>query len=257
VARRSLIVLVAIALAGCGTDPTPQVAPSTSTAPAATPDRRPAVLLFSRTAGFRHDSIPAAKAAIEVRASSVLRVESTEDPGAFNDLNLSRFDAVVFLLTTGDVLDETQQFAFERFVRAGGGYAGVHSATDTEYDWPFYGALVGAYFKDHPLVQPATVVVGDRSDPSTSMLPATWVRTDEWYNFRAPPAGVRVLARVDESTYTGGSMGALHPVAWRHVYERGRAWYTAMGHGADSWSDPRFVDHVMGGIAWAAGRGRA
>ena len=146
--------------------------------------------------GFRHASIPAAVEAIEARASTTgtVTVESTEDQGAFNDLNLSRFDAVVFLMTTGDVLDATHEAAFERYVRGGGGYAGVHSATDTEYDWPFYGALVGAYFKDHPMIQPATVVVDDRADPSTRMLPAMWARTDEWYNFRAQPADAEVLA---------------------------------------------------------------
>jgi type 1 glutamine amidotransferase len=258
--RRLTLVLVTIALAGCGGDSTlPGSQQATSTAPSSDARRQPSVLLFTRTVGFRHDSIPAAVAAIEARAarSGPITVESTEDAGAFNDLNLSRFDAVVFLLTTGDVLDPTQEAAFERFVRGGGGYAGVHSATDTEYDWPFYGALVGTYFKDHPMIQPATVVVDVRDDPSTAMLPPTWSRDDEWYNFRTQPAGVDVLARVDESTYTGGSMGASHPVVWRRVHEGSRSWYTAMGHGTDSWGDPRFVDHVMGGIAWVAGLGRA
>jgi type 1 glutamine amidotransferase len=256
-----LPVVVALATAGvsgCGsegsTEPPGQESRTTNPGSRQGEEKQDAaVLLFTRTVGFRHASIPAAVAAIEARAADArLTVESTEDPGAFNDLNLSRFDAVVFLLTTGDVLDPTQEAAFEHFVRGGGGYAGVHSATDTEYDWAFYGALVGAYFKDHPLIQPATVAVDDRGHPSTSMLPATWPRSDEWYNFRAQPVDAKVLARVDESTYTGGSMGAIHPVVWYRVNEGSRSWYTAMGHGDDSWGDARFVDHVIGGIAWAA-----
>ena len=258
--RRLFLVLMMIVLAGCGSDGSSgdvsgDLQTTSTGSTSGTPKREIAVLLFTRTTGFRHASIPAAVGAIEARAAAAggVTVESTEDPGAFNDLNLSRFDAVVFLLTTGDVLDATQEGAFERYVRSGGGYAGVHSATDTEYDWPFYGALVGAYFEDHPMIQPATVVVDDRADPSTRMLPARWVRTDEWYNFRAQPADVEVLARVDETTYNGGSMGSTHPVVWRRVDERTRSWYTAMGHGDDSWTDSLFVDHVMGGIGWAAG----
>jgi len=223
--RPLIVVLVTAMLAACGSDASSPGGRSAGSLRDRA-QKQAAVLLFTRTAGFRHASIPAAVAAIEARAAGAgLTVEATEDSGAFNDLNLSRFDAVVFLLTTGDVLDPAQEAALERFVRKGGGYAGVHSATDTEYDWPFYGSLVGAYFKDHPPIQPATVVVDDRDHPSTSMLPATWPRTDEWYNFRAQPVDAEVLARVEETTYTGGSI----------------------------WADARFVDHVIGGIAWATG----
>ena len=218
----------------------------------ASPDR---VLVFSRTAGVRHDSIPDAVAAVgALGAAHGFAVDATEDPAVFDDARLAPYRAVVFLLTTGDVLDPSQQAAFERYIRAGNGYAGVHSASDTEYDWPWYGELVGAYFGDHPAIQAATVHVEDRSHPSTAGLPETWPRTDEWYNFRANPRGrVHVLARLDEASYAGGTMGADHPIAWYHAYDGGRAWYTAGGHTRESYAEPPFLEHLLGGIRYAAG----
>ena len=213
-----------------------------------------ALLIFSKTAGYRHESIPAGIAAIRsLGVQHRIAVDATEASSLFTDEGLAKYRVVVFLNTTGDVLDSTQQAAFERFIRSGGGFVGVHSATDTEYDWPWYGNLVGAYFRSHPLIQPATLQVVDTSHPSTRHLPAQWTRTDEWYNFRkAPGADVAVLMRVDETSYSGGNMGEDHPVAWCHAYDGGRAWYTALGHTIESYSDPVFVEHLWGGIAWAA-----
>jgi type 1 glutamine amidotransferase len=213
-----------------------------------------AVLVFSRTAGFRHDSIPAALVALERLASTEgFTVVATEDPAVFTAANLDRFDAVMWLSTTGDVLDGAQQSAFEQYLRGGGGYVGVHSAADTEYDWPWYGGLVGAYFRSHPAVQPAIVRIEDAGHPSTAGLPSSWSRSDEWYDFRINPRpSVHVLATVDESTYDGGTMGGDHPLAWCHEYDGGRAWYTGMGHTADSYSDSAFLRHLLGGIRYAA-----
>jgi len=215
------------------------------------------VLAFSRTAGFRHDSIPAAVAALsELGAANGYVMEATEDPAEFTADNLARFQVVVFLLTTGDVLDDAGQAAFEAWVNAGGGWVGVHSAADTEYDWPYYGVLVGAYFKAHPAVQQATVRIEAPDTPATAGLPSPWVRTDEWYDFRTNPRpDVTVLATVDESTYTGGTMGADHPIAWTHLTPGGgRAVYTAMGHTIASYADPLFRAHLAGAIRWVAGR---
>jgi type 1 glutamine amidotransferase len=211
---------------------------------------QPRILAFTKTAGFHHDSIPAAVAALQNQ--SRFAVDVTTDAGAFTGANLARYKAVVFLLTTGDVLDDTQQAAFEHYVRGGGGYVGIHSAADTEYEWPFYGRLMGAYFKQHPAVQPATVhVIPAFAD--AARLPRSWTRTDEWYSFRTNPRGnVRVLATVDESTYTGGTMGADHPLVWCHRFYKGRGWYSGMGHTAESWSDPKFLRHVRLGIRFAA-----
>src|SRR3954469_534543 len=146
------------------------------------------VLVFSKTAGFRHDSIPAGIAAIrQLGSQNGFAVTATEDAAAFTTQNLAQYQAVVWLSTTGDVLNASQQTAFESYVTGGGGYVGVHAAADTEYDWPWYGGLVGAYFQSHPAQQQATVVVEDRADPSTAHLPATWSRFDEWYNYRTNP----------------------------------------------------------------------
>jgi type 1 glutamine amidotransferase len=220
-------------------------------------DARFRILAFSRTTGYRHDSIPAAVEALsELGATTGYDMEATEDPGAFTTDNLARFQVVVFLLTTGDVLDDGQQAVFESWVNAGGGWVGVHSAADTEYDWPYYGALVGAYFKAHPAIQQASVTIEVADTPPTTGLPSPWVRTDEWYDFQTNPRpNVTVLATVDESTYTGGMMGADHPIAWTHATPGGgRAFYTAMGHTIQSYADPLFRGHLAGAIHWVAGR---
>jgi type 1 glutamine amidotransferase len=225
-----------------------------SSDPAAKPKPRARVLVFSKTAGFRHDSIPAGIAAIRsLGRSNGFSVATTNVAAPFTKRYLRPFDAVVFLNTTGDVLTPKQQRAFKGYIRQGGGWAGIHSAADTEYDWPFYGRLLGAYFKQHPAVQPATVEVTDGSHPSTRGVPTHWARTDEWYDFRSDPRGsVHVLATLDESTYSGGTMGADHPIAWCHSFRGGRAWYTGGGHTIESYSEPDFRRHLLGGILWAA-----
>ncbi|WP_330269548.1 ThuA domain-containing protein [Streptomyces griseorubiginosus] len=220
-------------------------------------DRR--VLVFSKTAGFRHDSIPEGVAAIrDLGTSNGFTVDATEDANAFTSRNLRRYDAVVFLSTTGDVLDPAGQRAFEGYIRHGGGYVGIHAAADTEYDWAFYGGLAGAYFQSHPAIQPATVVTEDRAHPSTSGLPPTWNRTDEWYNYRSNPRErVHVLASLDESSYTGGTMNGDHPIAWCQDYQGGRAFYTGFGHTKESYADPAFRGHLLGGIRYAIGDAQA
>lgn len=216
------------------------------------------LLVFSKTGGFRHASIKDGKIALQKLATEHgFSVDFTEDATAFTDANLAHYDAVIFLLTTGTILDDNQKAAFERYIRAGGGYVGVHSASDTEYNWPWYGGLVGAYFDrvhGHSKVTQATLHVIDRTHPSTVMLPALWVRTDEWYNFASNPRGrVNVLMTIDESTYKGGTMGVDHPIAWYHEYEGGRAWYTALGHTSESYYEPLFLAHLWGGIMYAVG----
>ena len=160
----------------------------------------------------------------------------------------------MFLSTTGDILDDRQKAAFERYIGSGGGFVGIHSASDTEYQWAWYGRLVGAYFASHPEIQRATVRIEDPSHPSTKGLPASWERTDEWYNFRNNPRGtVHVLATLDEATYSGGKMGADHPIAWCQAIDGGRSWYTAMGHTTETFSEPLYRLHLLGGIESAAG----
>ncbi|MFV2145033.1 ThuA domain-containing protein [Isoptericola sp. G70] len=215
------------------------------------------LLVFSKTAGFRHGSIPAGIAAIQrLGDDNGFSVTATEDAEAFTAENLEQYEAVLFLSTTGDVLDADQQAAFEAYIQDGGGYAGVHAASDTEYDWPWYGELVGAYFNSHPQNQDATVKVEDHVHESTAHLPARWDRYDEWYNFRTDPRdSVHVLASLDESSYSAGSgaMGAEHPIAWCQAYDGGRSWYTGGGHTDESYAEPEFLQHLLGGIQTAAG----
>ncbi|WP_432128534.1 ThuA domain-containing protein [Streptomyces sp. bgisy082] len=235
-----------------------QAAPPGHTATAAgTAAADPAykVLVFSKTAGFRHSSITPGIAALrDLGTANNFTVDATEDAQAFTAGNLGRYKAVVFLSTTGDVLNAGQQTAFEQYVRSGGGYVGIHAAADTEYDWPFYEGLAGALFHSHPAIQPATVRVEDRAHDATAHLGATWQRTDEWYNYRTNPrATARVLASLDESSYSGGNMSGDHPVAWCKGYEGGRAFYTGGGHTDESYADAAFRRHLLGGIRWAAG----
>ncbi|MEU4393803.1 ThuA domain-containing protein [Kribbella sp. NPDC023855] len=217
------------------------------------------VLVFSKTAGFRHDSIPAGIQMIrELGSANGFAVAATEDANAFSAANLAQYEAVVFLNTTGDVLNATQQSAFEAYIRGGGGYAGIHSAADTEHDWPFYGELVGAYFVSHPAIQQATVRVENRAHQATQHLAPAWVRTDEWYNYRTNVrSSARVLATLDESTYSGGSMGADHPHTWCKAIQSGRSFYTGSGHTQSSFSESGFRAMILGGIRYAANRTKA
>ncbi|MFI1190350.1 ThuA domain-containing protein [Streptomyces californicus] len=217
------------------------------------------VLVFSKTAGFRHDSIPAGIEALkEIGEDTGITVDSTESAAQFTTSNLARYDAVAFLSTTGDVLNAEQQKAFENYVANGGGYVGVHAAADTEYDWEFYGGLVGAHFDSHPQIQPATVRVEDHDHPATAHLDDEWQRTDEWYNYRTNPRDkAKVLATLDETTYTGGNMNGDHPISWCQTYQGGRSFYTGLGHTKESYAEPAFRSHVLGGLRYATGQVKA
>ncbi|MGW2594447.1 ThuA domain-containing protein [Streptomyces sp. NPDC001515] len=217
------------------------------------------VLVFSKTAGFRHDAIPEGIAALkELGKDSNITVDATEEAGQFTTANLARYDAVVFMSTTGDVLNADQQKAFENYIAGGGGYMGVHAAADTEYDWSFYGGLVGAYFSGHPAIQPVTVRVEDHKHPATAHLGDSWQRTDELYNYRTNPRDkVKVLATLDETTYTGGTMKGDHPITWCQTYQGGRSFYTGLGHTKESYAEADFRGLLLGGLRYAAGQVKA
>ncbi|MFI5919740.1 ThuA domain-containing protein [Streptomyces anulatus] len=214
------------------------------------------VLVYTRTTAYRHDSIPAARTALrELGEEEGFTVETSEDPAVFTDASLAGRGAVVFLSTSGEVLTEEGRAALRRWITDGGGFMGVHSAACTEYDWPYYGELLGARFAGHPAFQPGTVLVENRNHPATAHLPARWEWSDEWYDFRTGPRrpGVRVLATVDETGYEGGGMGADHPLVWCGDSGAGRSFYTALGHADEAYSDPAFRRHLLGGLYWAAG----
>ncbi|MBW6438801.1 ThuA domain-containing protein [Actinoplanes hulinensis] len=247
--RLSLVIAAALTTLACTAAPAPAVAADTPYD----------VLVFSETTGFRHDSIAAGVQAIrDLGAANNFTVTATEDSTAFNATNLARFETVVFLNTTGDILDATQQSAFEAYIRGGGGYTGIHSAADTEYDWPFYGQLAGAWFASHPAVQQATVRVEDRAHAATAHLPQTVQRTDEWYDYRTNARSTaHVLSTLDESSYSGGQMGADHPHSWCKTLDSGRSFYTGGGHTQSAYSEPAFRAHLLGGIRYTAKRTHA
>jgi len=209
------------------------------------------VLVFTRTTAYRHDSIPDGVELVRrICSQTGTAVLHTEDPAIFESGDLARFDTVVWLSTSGEVLTPAGRTAFEQYIRDGGGFVGIHSATSTEYDWPFYRRLVGAAFASHPPVQPGIVEVVDPTHPSTAHLPAAWRWVDEWYDFQEPVTDVHILLTVDESSYEGGLTGNPHPLAWCHERFGGRAWYTALGHPREAYTDPHFAAHIAGGLAW-------
>ena len=215
---------------------------------------KPRILVFSKTAGYRHESINTGKLAlIKLGKENGFLVDTTESENYFNEDSLKNYSAVIFLNTTGNVLNSPQQISFERFIQAGGGYAGIHAAADTEYDWPWYGKLAGGYFLSHPQIQEATINVVDKTHISSKHLPEKWIRKDEWYNYKELNTNVKVLLSLDEKSYEGGKNGDNHPISWFHEFDGGRAFYTGLGHTNESYADPLYLKHILGGIKYAIG----
>ncbi|HEY5553210.1 MAG TPA: ThuA domain-containing protein [Opitutaceae bacterium] len=229
------------------------IAVSTSVAGAS-----PAILVFSKTAGFRHDSIPDGIAMLwRIAGEEKWAIEATEDAAAFTAENLARFDAIVFLSTTQDVLTDEQMAAMRDHLRSGRGFVGIHAASDTEYGDEWYARLIGAQFARHPKVQENVLTVHkDCGHPSIVHLGDTWTHTDEWYDFRAPVANyVTPLLSTAATTYPDGKPpGGDHPISWFHEFEGGRVFYTGLGHTSEAFSVPEFVTHVREGLRWAMGK---
>ncbi|WP_019668693.1 ThuA domain-containing protein [Eudoraea adriatica] len=216
----------------------------------------PKVLVFSKTMGFKHSAIPDGIAAIQkLGAENNFEVDTTKNAAVFEEDSLKQYSAIIFMSTTGNILDHKQEAGFERYIQAGGGFVGVHAATDTEYDWNWYGKLVGAYFHSHPSGTPeADFIIKDRSFPATSFFADTiWHRTDEMYNFKKINPDINVLITIDETTYEGGINGDDHPMSWYHEYDGGRSFYTALGHTPETYGDEKFLKHLLGGIEYAIG----
>ncbi len=243
------VVLTTIVLYACTSLKTPS---NSGTQPATLV--KPRVLVFTKTAGFYHTSIPSGAAAIQkLGAENNFLVDTTRDASYFNEDSLKQYAAVIFLSTTQNVLNEEQQVAFQRFIQAGGGFAGVHAAADTEYDWPWYNKLVGAWFISHPKQQKAVIEIVDTVNAATSFLPRRWERFDEWYNYKNINPDIKVLANLDETSYEGGINGDDHPIAWYHDFDGGRAFYTGLGHTNESFAEPLFLRHLLAGIQYAIG----
>ncbi len=213
------------------------------------------VLVFTKTTGFHHESIPKGIAAVQkLGDENGFDADTTTNADMFNEDSLKNYSAVIFLNTTGNVLNYIQRAAFERYIQAGGGYVGVHSATDTEYDWGWYGRLVGGYFNGHPKPQEAKFIIKDKDHPATKFFTDTiWQRTDELYNFKKLIPDMHVLITIDEKSYAGGTNGDFHPMSWYHEYDGGRAFYTELGHTDESYTEPNYLKHLLGGIQYAIG----
>lgn len=221
------------------------------------------VLLFTKTDGWHHESIHDAVSAMRTLSQRHdFGLQWHEDANRFNDNFLKKFDAIVLINTTGNVFNEEQQAAFERFIQSGKGFVGVHAASDTEYDWEWYGKLVGHYFKIHPKIQTAMLDKIDNKFPGMQGFNQRQLWTDEFYDFK--PANVdslNYLLSIDESSYSAKAdwgkvksegMGDFHPLAWYHEYDGGRSFYTALGHLPGVYSDVKFLEHLYGGIYWSA-----
>ncbi|TAI47431.1 ThuA domain-containing protein [Flagellimonas allohymeniacidonis] len=216
------------------------------------------ILVFSKTEGYRHQSIEKGVHTLRRLGRKngfiVLQTETSED---FNPSNLENYKLVIFLSTTQDVLNAEQQRAFRSYIKGGGSFMGIHAASDTEYDWPWYGKLVGGYFESHPNdpnVRDAKIDVVNKNHPSTAHLSDTWSRSDEWYNYKNLNPNITVLLNLDEKSYEGGTNGDNHPIAWHHTFDGGRAFYTGGGHTEESFDEPDFKEHLLGGILWCLGR---
>jgi cytochrome c len=218
---------------------------------------KPKILVFSKTRGYHHNSIGVGNIAIKkLGVENDYDVDTTSNSTVFTEAGLKQYRAVIFLNTTGNILNGEQQTAFERYIQAGGGFVGIHSAADTEYDWPWYGKLLGAWFESHPREVTAAINVVDKNHPASADLPDHFNRTDEWYNYRSIFPDIKVLAYLDEGSYHGGTNGANHPITWYHEFDGGRAFYTGLGHRETNYSDQLFLKHLEGGIKYAMGDGK-
>lgn len=220
-------------------------------------------LLVTTTRGWHHESVHYGVPAIkELGVRNFFDVTVFENPGGFTDQFVQQFQVIIFLNTTGDIFDTAQQKVMERFIRSGKGFVGIHSASDTEYDWEWYTKMVGRMFYIHPTVQTAKLQVVDPSFPGLQLLSGGKLWTDEWYEFSADKTtGLQTILSVDESSYNpkvnwgakkGEGMGKQHPIAWYHNYDGGRAFYTALGHLPTVYSEEAFLQHLYAGILWAA-----
>ena len=212
------------------------------------------VLVFTKTEGFRHESIEIGVQTIkELGSQKDFKVTHTENSEVFSNENLKQYDLVIFLNTTGDVLNEVEEEAFENYIKKGGSFMGIHSASDTEFNWPWYGELVGAYFLDHPKQSEATIkrIIKNHI---TKHLPKKWTRFDEWYNFKWISKNIHVLLALDESSYEGGKNGHFHPIAWYQEFDGGRSFYTGLGHTIESYKEPDFKQHILDGILYCLDR---
>ena len=211
------------------------------------------VLVFTKTLGWRHKSIETGVKTIQNFGNAHnFIVTHTEDSLHFTTEGLPQYDVIVFLNTTDNILDAQGQAAFEKYIQSGGSFLGVHSAADTEYDWPWYGRLVGGYFDSHPNnpnIRKAQLIKNGEHT-STNHLENTTEIADEWYNYKNLNSQVKPVLILDESSYEGGTNGDFHPISWYHKYDGGKAFYTGLGHPKEAYFNPLFRKHLEEALLW-------
>ncbi len=213
------------------------------------------VLVFTKTTGFRHANIEKGVTVLKnIFSKEGIAVSHTEDANVFLADSLQSFQAVIFFSTTGTILNAEQKTAFQKFIESGRGFMGIHAAADTEYEWPWYANLVGAYFASHPAVQEAKIDVVNRKHLATRHLQKIWMHKDEWYDFKDVKPGINILMMLDETSYKGGKMGKFHPIAWFQEFKGYRMFYTGLGHTEESFDDLNFQKQLIGGLKYVMGK---
>lgn len=218
--------------------------------------KKPSVLLFCLTKGYHHASITDGIQAFQKMAGeNGFILDTTTNVDFFTSKKLGQYAAVVFLSPTGtNVFNNEQKQALRSYLRQGGGVLGIHAATDFCYEWEWYGQMIGAFFLKHPKIQEAKLHVVLPENEMNLGLPKIWSHKDEWYNFKSVNSAVKVLIKIDETSYIGGSMDNNHPVSWYHKFDGGRVFYTALGHTKECYTDPLFLGHVLAGLRWTMKR---
>lgn len=211
------------------------------------------ILVFSLTKGYRHASIPdGIKAIKKLGTENNFQVDTTENVNLFTTENLKQYKLLVFLSPTGsNLFNDAQKQALKAYINNGGGFVGIHAATDVNYEWEWYGKMVGAYFNNHPAVQEVKLDIVMPKNKMVKGLPQPWMHTDEWYNFKSMNPDVKVLIKADETSYEGGKMNNNHPVSWYHKFDGGKVFYTALGHTKECYTDSLFLKHMLAGMKWA------
>ena len=221
------------------------------------PSNTQTVLVLTATEGYVHkEAIPAGKELlIRLGKENGFNVLHARQSAALKSVDFSSLDAMVFLCTTLDIFNSQQEALVKNYIQNGGGYVGIHAAADTEYDWPWYGQLVGAYFESHPEGTPrATLTTLETDTQFTNHLPASWSIDDEWYNYTFQNEALIPLLNLEESSYEGGTNGNTHPITWYHDFDGGRSFYTGLGHKRTTYEDPRFIQLLQKGLVYAMGQ---
>ena len=209
------------------------------------------VLVITETKGWVHDSIESGLKLIQnIGNKNNFNVYHSDNSSVITYKNLKEIKTIIFLNTTEEILTDVEQKVMESFIKSGKGFVGVHAAADTEYNWQWYGKLVGAYYRNHPEVMNGKILTINHK--ITNHLDSEWEIEDEWYNFDYVNYDINILLNLDEDSYIGGEHPDYHPITWYHEYDGGRSFYTGLGHTKEVYEDERFIKLLEKGILYAS-----